>query len=674
MTWKRAAAVAFVLCIAGSAWPQSHRDVHDSISDAMNKVASLKPIPPDRSSTLTVAGKPMTGSPDDFLRRRTGAEILESGIAADGDNAIAVLYLLEKQGFETRFIDSAEISTHSLEYGFSGHAAVAVRDAARDQWVLVDPTRNIYVYPWTLSDKSLYGNYWIGFRGRLADYPAHDPESLKKFYGDTLKTIPADYLNQHLFRFKFTVDASLIGPDGKYRVPDLAQFLHDNGKILAAHGVHPVNEIPVRLAAGDFDFGVRVEDSETGWVCSLGRESTCGWWLVSALDDRLNQAMEKHQPLHATPATPAPATAAWLPWAGCGILCAGLLAVLIWQRRRLAGREPAIAYWICQLLGWGTFLAVGAVAANQNPGQKTYVLTAASEYFVSGILVSALLRSAIRRRRWLTLSTKRILGRLSITVIVAAAVQTALVDGYSLLVQGETQTLSGVLWNWVFSAVLFAAWTSLYVLLTGPRRHREVEIQLQLALREAELRALEAQINPHFLFNCLNSIRGLVIENPAKSQDMLTSLANILRYNLRRDVEHTVPLYSEVEVVGDYLALESARFEDRLRIHISIDPAAAPVQVPPMLLQTLVENALKHGIAPLPAGGDLLVRAIVVGDSMVLEVENPGQIAESGTGSQPVGLANIRERLRILYNGRASFELKNRDGRVAATVLIPTTA
>ena len=94
----------------------------------------------------------------------------------------------------------------------------------------------------------------------------------------------------------------------------------------------------------------------------------------------------------------------------------------------------------------------------------------------------------------------------------------------------------------------------------------------------------------------------------------------------------------------------------------------------PMLLQTLVENALKHGIAPLPAGGDLLVRAIVVGDSMVLEVENPGQIAESGPGSQPVGLANIRERLRILYNGRASFELKNRDGRVAATVLIPTTA
>jgi LytS/YehU family sensor histidine kinase len=213
----------------------------------------------------------------------------------------------------------------------------------------------------------------------------------------------------------------------------------------------------------------------------------------------------------------------------------------------------------------------------------------------------------------------------------------------------------------------------LYVLLTGPRRHRETEVRLQLALREAELRALEAQINPHFLFNCLNSIRGLVIENPTKAQDMVTRLANILRYNLHRDIEHTVPLSSEVEIVSDFLALESARLEDRLHVHLSIDPDAGAVQVPPMLLQTLVENALKHGIAPLPSGGDLLIRTAIVGDSVVMEVENPGQIAESAPQATQLGLANIRERLRIVYNGRASFELKNRNGRVAATVAIPRT-
>ena len=92
-----------------------------------------------------------------------------------------------------------------------------------------------------------------------------------------------------------------------------------------------------------------------------------------------------------------------------------------------------------------------------------------------------------------------------------------------------------------------------------------------------------------------------------------------------------------------------------------------------MLLQTLVENALKHGIAPLPSGGDLLIRTAIVGDSVVMEVENPGQIAESAPQATQLGLANIRERLRIVYNGRASFELKNRNGRVAATVAIPRT-
>jgi LytS/YehU family sensor histidine kinase len=231
-----------------------------------------------------------------------------------------------------------------------------------------------------------------------------------------------------------------------------------------------------------------------------------------------------------------------------------------------------------------------------------------------------------------------------------------------------------VLSLWVYSVVTATLWVALYVLLTGPRRRREAQVRLQLALREAELRALEAQINPHFLFNCLNSIRALVAEDPARSQDMLTRLANILRYNLRHDFEHTVPLCSEAEIVTDYLALESARYEDRLRVKMSIDADAGEVQVPPMLLQTLIENALKHGIAPWPSGGDLLIRASIVGDSMLIEVENPGQISDTAPQTTQLGLANIRERLRILYDGRASFELKNRDGRVAAMVLIPRTA
>ncbi len=149
-----------------------------------------------------------------------------------------------------------------------------------------------------------------------------------------------------------------------------------------------------------------------------------------------------------------------------------------------------------------------------------------------------------------------------------------------------------------------AIWVTLYAVLTTKRHHREQETKLQLALREAELRALEAQLNPHFL-NCLNSIRGLVVENPTQAQDMITRLANILRYNLHRDVNHTVPLASEVEVVGDYLALESVRFEDRLHVRRRsvLEPTRSPS--PPRFCNPGGERP-QHGIAPLPAGGDLL--------------------------------------------------------------------
>ncbi len=227
----------------------------------------------------------------------------------------------------------------------------------------------------------------------------------------------------------------------------------------------------------------------------------------------------------------------------------------------------------------------------------------------------------------------------------------------------------------LYTALGTTSATAMWGFLYWFRQSRDQRGRLQLALREAELRALEGQINPHFLFNCLNSIRALVAEDPGKAQDMITRLANIFRYTLRRDSAHTVPLASEVEVVSDYLALEAARFEERLQVKMEIAPEACQAHVPPMLLQTLVENALKHGIAPLASGGDLLIRAERTPDAVRIQVENPGQLGENeSSAAEPggLGLANTRERLRLLYGGRASLHLEDKpDGRVIATVLIP---
>ncbi len=673
------ALIVVILCSAGVLRPQNPSpEAERAISEAFDKVGALQPMPNGATYTLTVGGKQVTAEPDYFLRRRTGGEILESGWSGgSGDNAIAVLYLLEKRGYEVSFIDSAQISTQSLEWGFSGLAALALRDPQSGIWVFVDPSRRIYWYPFNTKDQSFYGNYWIGFLGRLADYPAHDPESLKAFYRATLKTIPAKTLDRTLFRFRFTVDPSLIAPNGQYRNPNLERLLRDEGKILAAHGVHPTNEVQIHLKNGEDNATSRCEYAgKDGWVCTLGEQSALSLGFVSYLEDRLNSARDRGEPLGIVTATSSPRG---ILWTG-GLLCLGILAILFWQRRRLVNRETAIAYAACQILGWvGPYVLLSGILMSIRPQDfgREFIINAAA-IAGSGMLLSHLLRRHLRRRRWLALARGPMLVRLGLAVVFLSALQTSLLSIAPLAFhgfgRGYKQSAGDVAAFWLFCAFVFTLWTSLYVLLTGPRRMRDAQVQLQLALREAELRALEAQINPHFLFNCLSSIRALVVENPARSQDMLTRLANILRYNLHRDLEHTVPLGSEVEIVGDYLALESARFEDRLQVKISIDPNASEVKVPPMLLQSLVENALKHGIAPLRSGGDLSIRAAMVGDAMLMEVENPGHLSAAAAPTMQVGLANIRERLRLLYNGRASFELKNRDGRVAASVLIPTTA
>jgi hypothetical protein len=336
------------------------------------------------------------------------------------------------------------------------------------------------------------------------------------------------------------------------------------------------------------------------------------------------------------------------------------------------------AYWACQTIGWGSYVAVGLSFAAQSVGWRASVVIGYVLFLGYSIALTDLLRREIRRRQWLDASPGRVLWRIGLAVIAIGLVQTFLVVSVTLMLTGKLTQLSGAapLFSiWLSVTGADCAWAVFYVTATGPRRFREKEVRLQLVVREAELRALEAQLNPHFLFNSLNSIRALVVENPPLAQDMLTRLANILRYNLHRDLMHTIPLASELEAVTDYLALEGVRFEDRLHVEFAIDPAAAQVAVPPMILQTLVENALKHGIAPLPSGGEILIRAALQDGGLLLEVENTGQIAAPKPGATQVGLANTRERLRILYADGARLDLANRDGnRVIATVRIPRPA
>jgi two-component system, LytTR family, sensor kinase len=218
------------------------------------------------------------------------------------------------------------------------------------------------------------------------------------------------------------------------------------------------------------------------------------------------------------------------------------------------------AYWTCQILGWASYAGFGMWMAGQWGGWTTALTVGYGLYFLYSIALTHLLRWYVNRRGWV--DSQRYFP-LMVAAWITGLVQAALVIGISWVIARQHSAflkLSTAVSSAAAISCVTMGWMVVYLAVTSGRRFREK----QLALRDAELRGLEAQINPHFLFNSLNSIRGLVVENPPLAQDLITRLANILRYNLYRDAGHTVPLDSELEAAGDYLALESARYEDRL--------------------------------------------------------------------------------------------------------------
>ena len=217
------------------------------IQDAFASLNGLKGMPSGRQYELNVGGKKVMGEGDDFLRRRTGAEILDSGLSSGcGDYAVVFVYLMGKRGFQTLFIDSAEISLSSLESHFSGHVVVAVRDPANQRWLLADPTnRRIITSDWSPGDQNLLrGSFWIGYCGPLDKYPIHTPDELKDFYAKTLKSVPPDFWNQHIFKLSFKVDPSLMTSNGSYLNPNISKLTKNQDDALAKYTFIPKRKSP----------------------------------------------------------------------------------------------------------------------------------------------------------------------------------------------------------------------------------------------------------------------------------------------------------------------------------------------------------------------------------------------------------------------------------------------
>ena len=201
------------------------------------------------------------------------------------------------------------------------------------------------------------------------------------------------------------------------------------------------------------------------------------------------------------------------------------------------------------------------------------------------------------------------------------------------------------------------------------RLEMSLEEQKRLLL-EARLDALQRQINPHFLFNTLNSIAALARSKPELAREMTVKLANILRA-LLKDHGSYVPLRDELKFTDDYLDIEVVRFgPEKLRVEKQIDPETLDVMVPNILLQPLIENSIKHGLEPRIHGGTVTLRSQMAGDNLRIEVaddgvgmgDRPGAAIRRSTGNG-IGIKNVQERLEVLYGGRARFEVVSNPGR-----------
>jgi two-component system, LytTR family, sensor kinase len=226
--------------------------------------------------------------------------------------------------------------------------------------------------------------------------------------------------------------------------------------------------------------------------------------------------------------------------------------------------------------------------------------------------------------------------------------------------------------------LLLGAYASTYFCITIPikvwnstRNEARLEDQARLLLT-ARLEMLSSQINPHFLFNTLNSIASLIRLNPERARTMVVQLARIMRRRLRSQ-DYFAPLRDELEFIDDYLAIELVRFGDKLKVIREIEADSTDVPVPSMLLQPLVENSIKHGIAGRIEGGTITLRAHREGGRLMIEVEDDGVgIAEENQASIPgkgIGVSNVRERLQVLYNHDYRMIIESHAGRGTRTVI-----
>lgn len=353
------------------------------------------------------------------------------------------------------------------------------------------------------------------------------------------------------------------------------------------------------------------------------------------------------------------------------------------SRKAFKSNSTVSLYWRCQLLGWSFVSIYWAYTVYTRDSYGIFYTLL--NYFLDisiGIFLTHIYRVFVLRSNKHGIQLKKLLLRIVPSVIVLAILYMLLANlkwhYYWTLVTGKEHDLVTSLLEWnpvlITGIRLMAIWLLAYHLYHYYLNQIEItkaNSQLSLIAKQAQLDNLSAQLNPHFLFNSLNSIKSLVIENPIIARRAIDLLSDLLRSSLYEKDKDLISIKEELSLVNDYIELENFRYEERLKLNITIDKALENYKVPTLSIQLLVENAVKHGIDKIIEGGLVTIKIIKKKNQIYIQVQNPGKLYLDKT-IEGLGLKNLQERLKIQYKNNASFKLiELSNDTVEAKIIIP---
>jgi two-component system, LytTR family, sensor kinase len=335
-------------------------------------------------------------------------------------------------------------------------------------------------------------------------------------------------------------------------------------------------------------------------------------------------------------------------------------------------------YWTLQIGGWLVYAVVQIVSSSIlqsgtiSPRRFVFLVYEALIF----LLLTHCFRIFVKQQKWINLNAQRLIPRVLASIVLLALSVYFLRMPVSFLlglfdrnVAFDPSRILGL--TSVYAMILFL-WSVLYFTYHYFDQYNK-SLKYEASMVQIELNNLKSQLNPHFIFNALNSIRALVDENPKKSKQAINQLSNILRSSLAAEKKGLTKFDDELKIVKDYLGLESIRFEERLKTEFDIHPESNDFFVPPLMIQTLVENGIKHGISKLTAGGVIQLKTVVERGRLKIQIRNSGHVINGVKRNKSgIGLKNTVQRLKLLYGDEAAFRIVNEnDNFVLTEIVIP---